>query len=371
MKKFLLLMALMLTLGAKGYCVDIVRGKTSVSIGGYVTLTMGTYVEGATTSGNDFPVSNINMSPSKSDEHRLVVDPTSTRLSIGVTQATDVLGDMKLYIEGDFRGSGNTLFLRCATIYIKGFTVGQTWSLMTDSKSLATTIDISGANSRTFFRTQMIAYRHLFDKGFTLGGSLEDPTFKTTTVAMPEIRVPDVVAYVDKSGERGYVKLSGVWRTIQYCEGDDVNSVNGWGVRLSGSVNVTNKFTLSAQAMYGVGVSKYITDLANLGYDVIEDSDGTIYNNTAMYGVMSSAKYKFNNKFTLGANYSKAFVDIDDHYSAINDTYKTGQYISATLYYTPIKSLILGAEYLNGIRNNYGGVSHGAQRINTMVRYLF
>ncbi|MFI3292310.1 MAG: DcaP family trimeric outer membrane transporter [Rikenellaceae bacterium] len=371
MKKFLLLMALMMMIGAKGYCVDIVKGNTSVSIGGFVTLTMGLYVEGATTSGNDFPVSNINMDPAQGDEHRLVFDPTSTRLSIGVTQATDALGDVKLYIEGDFRGSGNTLFLRCATIDIKGFTVGQTWSLMTDSKSLATTIDISGANSRTFFRTQMVAYRYKFDKKYTLGASLEYPTFKTIGVTMPEVRIPDVVAYVDKSGKLGYVKIGGVLRTIQYCEGDDVKSVNGWGVRLSGSLNVTPKFTLSAQGMYGVGVSKYITDLANLSYDVIEDSDGTIYNNTPMYGVMCSAKYKFNDKFSLGANYSKAFVDIDSSYSAIDNTYKTGQYISTTLFYTPVKSLILGAEYLNGVRNNYGGLSERAQRINTMVRYLF
>lgn len=371
MKRFLFTIILATALCGKAFSVEIAKGKTNVTIGGFVTLTMGSYVEGATTSGNDFPVSLINMSPTQSDEHRLVFDPTSTRLSVGVTQSTESLGDIKVYIESDFRGSGNTLFLRCATIDVKGFTVGQTWSLMTDSKSIATTIDISGANSRTFFRTQLVAYRYKFKKSTTLGVSAEYPTFKTTSVDMPETRLPDLVAYVDKSGKLGYIKIAGVWRTISYCQSSAVKSTNGWGVRLSGSLNATKHLTLSGQGMYGKSVSKYIADLSNLNYDIIEDADGTIYDSTPMYGAMCSAKYKFNDKLLLGANYSKAFVDIDKNYSGVDSTYKSGQYISTTLFYYPYKNLVLGAEYLNGHRSNYDGAFQRAQRINTMVRYLF
>ncbi len=380
MKKFFSTVAL-ITLWCASYGAEVKRsedpltfakGNTSVKIGGFVTLTMGSYIEGATTSGNDFPVNLINMNPSQTDEHRLVLDPTSTRLYIDASQKSETLGDVRLYVEGDFRGSGNTLFLRVATIEMKGFTIGQTWSLMTDAKSIAPTIDISGANSRTFFRTQMVAYRHKFNKGANLGVSLEYPTIKyTSSSTQPDIRIPDAVAYLDKSGDLGYIKVAGVWRTIQYSYEDGVETTNGWGIRLSGSLNMTDRLTLSSQGVYGKSICKFINDFTTQGYDIIEDSDGTIYDKTPMYGIMGSAKYKFSDKLSLGANYSKAYVDIDDSYSAVADTYKSGQYISTTLFYYPVKNLILGMEYLNGHRKNFDGAFERSQRVNTMVRYLF
>ncbi len=346
------------------------KGNTTAKIGGFVTLTLGSYLEGSTTTGNDFPVSTIDMDLSQSDEHRLVMDPTSTRLNLTITQKTDVLGDVKLFVETDFRGSGNSLFLRCATIDLKGFTIGQTWSLMTDAKSLAPTIDISGTNSRTFFRTQLVAYRYNFGKRFTLATSLEYPVVKTTVTTSPNIRIPDFVAYLEKSGKLGRIKAAGVWRTLQYCSGESVNNTNGWGAQLSGSLNLSSKLTLFAQAIYGESISTFINDFTKLNYDIIEDDEG-VYTSTPMWGVGVSAKYKFNDKFSLCANLSRAEVDIDDNYSAVASTYKYGQYISTTLFYYPTKSIITGIEYLNGYKRVYSGDFADAQRINMMVRYLF
>ncbi len=346
------------------------KGNTTAKIGGFVTLTIGSYLEGATTSGNDFPVSTIAMDPAQSDESRLVVDPTSTRLNLTISQKTEALGDVKLFIETDFRGSGNTLFLRCATLELKGFTIGQTWSLMTDAKALAPTIDISGTNSRTFFRTQMIAYRYSLENKLTLGASLEYPVVKTTVSSSPEIRVPDLIAYLEKSGRVGRIKIAGVWRTLQYCSGENVNNTNGWGAQLSGSLNITNRLTLFAQGIYGQSISTFINDLTKQSYDIIEDN-GTVYDSTPMWGWGVSAKYKLSDKFALCGNFSRAAVEIDKDYSAIASTYKSGQYISATLFYYPLKNIITGVEYLNGGKYTYNDDFARAQRINMMIRHLF
>lgn len=348
------------------------KGNTTAKIGGFVTLTVGSFLEGATTTGYDFPVSAIAINPAESDENRLVMDPTSTRLNLTITQKSETLGDVKLFVETDFRGSGNTLFLRCATIDLKGFTIGQTWSLMTDAKALAPTIDISGTNSRTFFRTQMVAYRYTFDKKVTLGTSIEYPIVKTNASTTPDPRVPDVVAYLEKSGKVGRIKAAGVWRTLQYCSDESLHNTNGWGAQLSGSLNITHRLTLYAQGIYGKSISTFINDFTKTSYDIIEDSDdGSIYDSTPMWGGAVSAKYKISDKFSLCANLSRAEIEIDDDYSSVASTYKSGQYISTTLFYYPAKSVITGIEYLNGHKSTYEGDFSRAQRINMMVRYLF
>ncbi len=347
------------------------KGNTTAKIGGYVTLTVGSYLEGATTSGKDFPVSSISMSPAESAENRLIMDATSTRLNLTVTQKTEVLGDVKLFVETDFRGTDNALYLRCATIDMKGFTIGQTWSLMTDAKAVAPTIDISGTNSRTFFRTQMVAYRYTFPKKFTLAMSAEYPVVKSTLSTTPSPRIPDFVAYTEKSGSAGRIKLAGVWRTLQYCDAQsDVNNTNGWGVELSGVLTPTKRLTLYAQGIYGQSISTYINDFTKLSYDIIEDGD-SIYDSTPMWGGGVSAKYKLSEKFALCGNFSRAGVKIDEEYSSVDATYKSGQYISSTLFYYPTKSIITGVEYLNGHKYTHNGDSSRAQRINMMVRYLF
>ncbi|MFI3282829.1 MAG: porin [Rikenellaceae bacterium] len=350
------------------------KGNTTAKIGGFVTMTMGSYIEGGMSSGKDFPINTIDMNPSQADEHRLVMDPTSTRLSLSITQKSDVLGDVRLYVETDFRGSGSSLLvLRIATIQLKGFTIGQDWSLMTDTKAVAATIDLSNSVARTFFRTQMVAYRHKFRGALTLALSAEYPTINTTysNSTAPDIRIPDMIAYIEKSGKVGRIKATAVWRNMAYSSAEDVKMSTGWGAQLSGSVNMCSRFTIYGLGIYGRSIAKYVNDFQTLGYDIIEDTDGSIYDSTPMYGAAIGAKYKISNKFALTTNFSKAYIDIDDDYSKIASTYKYGRYNSTTLFYYPTKSIITGIEYLNGARSNYDGTFARAQRINMMVRYLF
>ncbi|MFI3289626.1 MAG: DcaP family trimeric outer membrane transporter [Rikenellaceae bacterium] len=350
------------------------KGNTTAKIGGFVTMTMGSYIEGGTSVGKDFAVYSIDMDQDQQDENRLIMDPTSTRLSLSITQKTETLGDVKLYVETDFRGSGSSLLvLRIATIQMKGFTIGQDWSLMTDSKAVAPTIDLPNSVARTFFRTQMVAYRYKFDKALTLGASAEYPTVNATYAnsTSPDIRIPDMIAYLEKSGKLGRIKVTGVWRNMAYSSGDDVKISTGWGAQLSGSISFSSRLTIYSLGIYGHSITKYINDFQTLGYDIIEDSNGDIYDSTPMYGWAVGAKFKLSDKFALTTNFSKAYIDIDTDYSNIANTYKSGRYNSATLFYYPTKSIITGIEYLNGSRSNYDSTQANAQRINMMVRYLF
>ncbi|MFR9660395.1 MAG: hypothetical protein SNG04_08330, partial [Rikenellaceae bacterium] len=75
------------------------KGNTSVKVGGFATLTTGSYLSGSNGSNNDFLPSAIPTVTPLSDESRLIFDPSSTRLNLSVTQSTEKIGDIKLYVE--------------------------------------------------------------------------------------------------------------------------------------------------------------------------------------------------------------------------------------------------------------------------------
>ncbi len=382
MKRFFTLLIVLTTL-SRGYSAEspnkdplsFQSGNTKIKLGGFVTLTTATYLEGATTSGDDFPVSKIATDPSPLDENRLIIDPTSTRLSLRITQSTEALGDVNMYVEGDFRGSGNTIRLRIATLDFKGFLVGQTWSNMVDLASQATTIDIQGVNSRTFFRTAMVAYSRELTKGFKAGVSLEYPYFGYTSfdgnIETPIASTPDCVIYLQSKGGLGHIKAAAVARSLPYLDRGNIEHRGGWGAQLSGSLNASKALTLYSQAIYGVNISKYINDLASLSYDLIEDASRGEMLSTPMSSASFGAKLKLGEKYALVSSVSRAMLSIDDDITPSGDTYKWGQYISGSAFYYPTKKMIIGVEYLNGLRVSYSGEQASAQRLNMMVRYLF
>ncbi len=356
--------------------LSFTKGNTSVKFGGFVTLTIGKYLEGATSRGNDFPTSQIEMDCEAADENKLLFDPTSTRLFFKMSQKTASMGDIKLYVEGNFRGDGNTFFLRIATVDFLGFTVGQTWSNMVDAASIAPTVDIQGVNSRTFFRTPQIAYRHTVGKSWLIGGAVEYPTINytsySTSYTEPEIRTPDFLLFTQVKGGAGHLKATGVLRTLPYSDNSEVATKIGWGAQLSGSLNVTKALTLYSQAIYGESIGKYINDITYLAFDVVESETSREAGGVPMYGASLGMKYKLSPKFDFTANISRSCLELDDSdYTDIDSTYKTGRYISTTLFYYPIRSMTVGFEYLNGTCETQDDSFARAQRLNMMVRYFF
>ncbi|MFR9619665.1 MAG: porin [Rikenellaceae bacterium] len=347
-------------------------GNTTFKFGGFINLTIGKYLDGATTTGKDFPSSAISMTPSADDLNRLQFDPSSTRLSFQLIQSTQSVGDIKLYVETDFRGTSNTLVLRIATAELMGFTIGQTWSNMTDLAATAPTVDLPGANSRTFFRTPQIAYRHNISECFTLGAAIESPVYNLADATTPEISTPDFILLAQTKGKIGHLKAAAVWRTIPYLYNDNVEHQNGWGVQLSGSLKAAKPLTLYSQAIYGQNISKYINDLSLLSYDLLETTNSAKRLSAPMYGASVGAKGVITEKWSVATNISKAQIDIDESYAGnIDDTYKIATYLSVATFYYPIKKLMLGLEYLNGTRKNYDGSKGDAQRMNLIFRYSF
>lgn len=385
MKKYLLLTALLLSFSFNALCADgeykdpfsFTKGNTSVKVGGFVWVTLGTYLEGTTTVGDDFPSSSIPTSSTNDySDSRLILDPSATRLYLDFVQKTEALGDIKVYIEGDFRGVSNAFRLRQAYVKFKGLTIGQTWNIMTDMAANAPTVDIQGIPSRTFFRDAQIAYNYNFNNIWSMAASIDFPSVSITADNYSNqaiSRVPDAVMYVQAKGSLGHIRASGVWRTMNYSDEltNSTQTQNGWGVQLSGSLKAAKSLTFYGQGIYGEGIGRYINDLATLSVDLVEsNSTQYLFSTLPMSGFSVGANLDLSKKMSLSSCYSQVNVDSKDDFGS-EDMYTKGEYLSVAYFYVPLRNLTFGAEYLYGLRKDFGGDKGKAQRLNLYTKFTF
>jgi hypothetical protein len=82
---------------------------------------------------------------------RTFFDASETRLNL-TTRAPTPFGKLKVFVEGDFQGSGNSLRLRHAYGEVGRFLAGQTNSTFMDASAQPSTLDNEGPNALVFVR---------------------------------------------------------------------------------------------------------------------------------------------------------------------------------------------------------------------------
>lgn len=351
------------------------KGNTTIKLGGFIRVSASADFDGSVPN-NDFIVSDIPV-PGKWDSRgSLGIDASATRLSLDVMQKTDAVGDIRFYIETDFRGGSSVLRLRQAYISLLGITAGQTWSFLYDSQASAPTIDIQGDDSRTFFRTPLIGYTYKFGKDFMTGIAVELPRTKITTstgVKSVTQRIPDVPLYLQYKTSAGHIKLAGIIRGLSYgdTETEQVKTRLGWGVQLSGSLRPVSFLTLYAQGKYGEGIARYISDLAVLNVDLLPDANqaGTM-NPIPMYGVSFGFRADLSKRIYAAANFASAALDRKEGFTTGSD-YHRGNYLSASLFWNAFRNMTVATEYLYGHRKNMDATSGHANRVQLMLKYDF
>ncbi|MFI3285372.1 MAG: DcaP family trimeric outer membrane transporter [Rikenellaceae bacterium] len=375
MKKFILSCFALAALSSSAFAQSSpfewkIGDNTKIKLGGYVRFNLNYDFDGSVGEKNDFQPVNIT-TPDWGAEQYLNYDPTASRFSLQITQATEDLGDVKVFVEADFRNTANAVRLRQAYIEMCGVTAGYAWSFMSDLASNAPTIDITGVNSRTFLRTMMVGYRHSISDKLSAGIAIETPSLKSAypegCEAVNQI-MPNVPAYIQLKGNKGHIKAAVAVRTLKYGDSiDETQEISlGWGGQLSGSLNASKTLKLFGQAIYGEGINNYINDLSGLNINMYP-SDNQTMAATPMGGASLGFSAKLAKKWTYAASGSivENFGDSDD----FAGNYKRGSYLSSTLLYAPAPRVTLGAEYLTGSRENFGSDAEAAQRFSLMIKY--
>ncbi len=347
--------------------------NTTLKLGGFVRFCTSLDVNGSV-EGNDFNPATIPYETPFSDESRLSLDPSATRFSLDFVQKTDNLGDIKIFVEADFRAASSTaLRLRQAYINMCGVTAGFAWSFMSDLAANAPTVDIQGVSSRTFLRTPLVGYRYNFDENLSAGISLELPKFNFASSALTlntvNQNIPDVPIYAQYKGDWGHIKASAVMTTMQYATvgATERSTKSGFGGQLSGSFKATDAITIYGQGIVGKGIGRYINALSSLPINIYPD-DNLELATMPMYGASLGVNGNINKKLSLAASYSYHDFRTDDAI-LVNGINGCGDYLSATIFYKPAKRITLGAEFLNGTNTIASLDSGNASRVSLMIKY--
>ncbi|MEM7547906.1 MAG: DcaP family trimeric outer membrane transporter [Pseudomonadota bacterium] len=312
-----------------------------------------------------------------------------SRLNLRTRTPTEY-GDFKTLFEADFVGSptfGETFSnsfnfrLRHAVADFGPVKVGQFWSLFTPLIAYPNTVDFQGPAGIPFQRQAQVRYTYK-DDNLTLAASIENPettaTLFSDTGPFGSINsstpvggvgtisfdaAPDFIAAATYKTKAGPVKLAGLARSLSVDTTDD--NAFGYGLHAAARLSFWDGGTFQLQGGYGKGIGRYLINGSGLG--AFQSADGDL-DAIEAYGFSAFYSHKLTDSLTAQIGYGRYEVLDDIPIPASLDNVQT---VHATLYYSPFKNVVLGAEAIWGERNNQGPGSDDALRLQTSVQYNF
>jgi hypothetical protein len=314
---------------------------------------------------------------------------------LGVKAAIPTSGpDIKATFEWDLFGVGadaGQFTIRPRHIYGQWgqFGGGQTNSVFMDVDVFPNTLEYWGPNGMLFFRNVMVFWQPVNrDDGtrFTLAlerpGASGDAGVYADRIELQNIRprfpAPDITSEYRYGGPFGYVELAGIVRWISW---DDVledefdldGSVTGWGVSLSTNLKAGTNDVFRLQGIYGAGVENYFNDAPiDVGLKSNFDDPVTPVTGEALenFGLSVYLDHRWTSKLTTAIGYSR--VDIENSDLQAPTAFKSGQYSSLNLLWTPAANVLIGSELLWANRQNFdNGYTANDYRLQFSFKYSF
>lgn len=321
----------------------------------------------------------------------------------GVQGSQDIDGNpLNVKFEFDLFGvgadAGQTTFrLRHAYGSWGPVLAGQTNSLFMDGDIFPNTIDYWGPAGMVFLRNPQVRFTHKWGKSeFAI--AVEKPSNDVDTgnirIADPTLgssirgdeKLPDLTSHYRYDGDWGHVQLAGILRQVGYDTAGTPDNApkghqTGWGLDLTGNVKVFKKDTLHMGVVYGEGIASYMNDG---GVDLAPHVDTTPAVSppitpapaprlspaaVPLTGYMIYYDHTWSDHFTSSLGYSQTHVSNTNFQST--DAFKTGEYVSVNVLYTPAKQIMMGVEYLWGKREDKNGASGDDNRVQFSFKYSF
>lgn len=297
---------------------------------------------------------------------------TDFRIPVGKSQA-------RTFLQIDFFGPNGTTAPRLRHFYaqIANLLVGQTFTNFMDPDAFPDTLDTQGPNAGISVRIPQMRYSFGFGKGSSLYLSLETPSSNIAFDVEGEPAssynpAPDGTIRFLQEWERGHLQVAADFRDLAVKLPDDLGneSTLGWGVNVTGGLNVYGLDNIVFQAAYGHGISRYVGDTAGLNLDAALKSD-TNLSLEALPLLATYGSYQHYWTPSVRSNGTFSFVQVSNTDFQPISTYHKATYSSANLIWNPLGSLDLGVEVLYGWVGDKGGFHSDATRIQFTGRYTF
>lgn len=280
---------------------------------------------------------------------------------------------LKTKLEFDFFGVGvdegqATIRLRHAYGQWGQWLGGQTHSLFMDIDVFPNVIDYWGPAGMAFLRLPQLRWMPI--QGDTsLSIAIEKPSGDIDAGRVREIdpdlgsnirpdeKTPDLTAQVRHQGDFGHVQLGGIVRRLGYetltTAGNSPKGFKvGWGFDLSTQLRIFTRDKIYASVLMGQGIASYMNDG---GMDLApEGAPGNLRPKAVpLYGITAYYEHGWSERWVSSIGYSRTQVENTTFQSG--SAFHSGDYASVNLLYSPVKSVLFGAELLWGRRtdNNF------------------
>lgn len=319
--------------------------------------------------------------PSKNNTRMTV---QTSRLGFETTTPTSI-GPFNTKIEADFFGnaagpgsdtnglSNNSALLRLRHAYgeYAGFLIGQTWSTFMDADNVPETVDFNGANGATFSRPVQVRYTYNLPDVAKLQFAIENPTSGSSSLTNARAKSPSLVLRADKAFMNGAM-LS--LRAIRHKEIDQASgaSATGNGLGVSGSYKLTEDLT---------GFGQYTQADSDSWTSLVVGSNGTAMVGSGLQmdrtrGVVLGLTNVFNLKWRASVAYGRTesqWASTSAYVTAVGTDVanKRVEQLHLNVFYTPVKNVNLGAEFIRGLRTTFDNQYGDMNRINLQARYSF
>ena len=296
-------------------------------------------------------------------------------------------GDMqghktRAYLEFDLFGGGSNnlgnqastnthaLTLRQAYVSWDKWLAGQTWSNFQDVAALPDAVDFVGpTEGTTFVRQAQLRYT---SGPFSV--ALENPQTvvggyrSTARIISDDGTLPDISARWTKKGAWGHLSVAGLARQLRHETATTSASSTGFGVSVSGKVNIGKTDDIRYMLTGGNGIGRYVGFA--LGADGTLDAASGDIDATGVLAGFVAWRHVFDPKLRGSLMASRAQFANDTNWTGFGVT-KSAQSFHANLIYSPFPKLDIGAELIWGTREVESGANGDLRRLHTSIKYSF
>ncbi|MDM1491585.1 DcaP family trimeric outer membrane transporter [Acinetobacter indicus] len=345
-------------------------GNAEFNLYGNVRMDGSYQVEG---SSRDLPYNHINavaLEGNNESSDRLRSTLSATRLGLDFKSPVGDQ-DVKGKIEVDFLGGSNFDNLRIRHAYLNygNWLIGQTWSNFAVPDYMPETVDALAYAGGAVKRTPQVRYTAKFSPQTNLVVAAEDPKDNSITQRLPALTARLNHQFADN--------MSVSARAMGHEKRINSDEEMAWGVGLGAKYDVTPSTTLKADYYHVKGDSSFVS-FANTG--TIQGANGL--EQSEFDSITVGLTQKFNEKLRGTVGYGYMSFDQDADYLAATPVDKrTGVNKDlwqawANVFYSPIKPVSLGLEYVYGEREAVVPAANGSKtgednRINMVAIYNF
>lgn len=302
----------------------------------------------------------------------------------GLNFKTPISGDHNLggKLEMDFFGGAgrDTFRIRHAYLTYDDWLVGQTWSNFNALEYFPETVDASLSVGGSLTRVPQIKYTVPVDQKLNLAFSLEDSKAETVTTAGTQnfttdpdakLKLPSATGRINYKFDNGSALSGRAFLTQKATNHEGNDDFLAWGAALGGKYQVTDSTLLRFDYNHIKGDTKNVL-WSNMAY--VFDQNGKMRANefdVLTLGITQKITPKL--RSTLGMGYMKAkddnvFATLVKDVTTQNESLKEAW---INMFYTPLKTLNFGVEYMYGERKTFNDLTGKDNRINFTAIYDF